>query len=219
MYDYTGNRSREGPDQFLKDYRGYLQADAYPGYDAIYKDPKREIIEVCCWAHARRRFYDAQTSDLCRTSVVLAYLGLLYEVEREARDRKLNAVERLALRQTKSRPLLDDIKAYLEAEKLKMLPKSPVGEAIDYTLSNWQALERYCEDGDLEIDNNGAERSLRPIVVGRNNWMFYGSDQGGRTGAVLSTLIASCKRQRVEPFTYLRDLFTRISSHPHNRLD
>src|SRR5216683_2963289 len=131
VYDYTGNRSREGPDRFLKDYRGYLQADAYPGYDAIYKDPKREIVEVCCWAHARRRFYDAQTSDLCCTTVVLAYVGLLYEVEREARDHQLNAVERLALRQTKSRPLLDDIKAYLEAEKLKMLPKSPVGEAID----------------------------------------------------------------------------------------
>jgi len=125
----------------------------------------------------------------------------------------------LVLRQTKSRSILDDIKAYLEAEKPKVLPKSPVGEAIDYTLSNWRALERYCEDGDLEIDNNGAERSLRPIVVGRNNWMFYGSDQGGRTGAVLSTLIASCKRLRVEPFSYLRDLFSRISSHPHNRLD
>ena len=219
VYDYTGNRSREGPDQFLKDYRGYLQADAYPGYDAIYKDPKRAIVEVCCWAHARRKFYDAQTSDLCRTTVVLAYVGLLYEVEREARDGKRNAAERLALRQTKSRSILDDLKAYLQAEQLTVLPKSPVGEAIDYTISNWSALERYLEDGDLEIDNNGAERSLRPIVVGRNNWMFYGSDQGGRTGAVLSTLIASCKRLRVEPFTYLRDLFTRISSHPHNRLD
>jgi transposase len=219
VYDYTGNRSREGPDQFLKDYRGYLQADAYPGYDAIYKDPKRAIVEVCCWAHARRKFYDAQTSDLCRTTVVLAYVGLLYEVEREARDGKRNAVERLALRQTKSRPILADLKAYLEAERIKVLPKSPLGEAIDYTISNWRALERYLEDGDLEIDNNGAERSLRPIVVGRNNWMFYGSDKGGRTGAVLSTLIASCKRLRVEPFTYLRDLFTRISAHPHNRLD
>jgi transposase len=219
VYDYTGNRSREGPDQFLKDYRGYRQADAYPGYDAIYKDPKRAIVEVCCWAHARRKFYDAQTSDLCRTTVVLAYVGLLYDVEREARDGKRNAVERLALRQTKSRPILDDLKTYLQAEQLTVLPKSPVGEAIDYTISNWSALERYLEDGDLEIDNNGAERSLRPIVVGRNNWMFYGSDKGGRTGAVLSTLIASCKRLRVEPFTYLRDLFTRISSHPHNRLD
>jgi len=161
----------------------------------------------------------AQSSDLCRTTVVLAYIGLLYQVEREARDDKLNAGERFALRQAKSCPILDDLKAYLEAEQLTVLPKSPLGEAINYTISNWRALERYCDDGDLEIDNNGAERSLRPIVVGRNNWMFYGSHQGGRTGAVLSTLIASCKRLRVEPFTYLRDLFTRISSHPHNRLD
>lgn len=219
VYDYTGNRNREGPDEFLKDYNGYLQADAFPGYDAIYKDPRRAILEVCCWAHARRKFYEAQSSDLCRTTVVLAYIGLLYQVEREARDDKLNAGERFALRQAKSCPILDDLKAYLVAEQLTVLPKSPLGEAINYTISNWRALERYCDDGDLEIDNNGAERSLRPIVVGRNNWMFYGSDQGGRTGAVLSTLIASSKRLRVEPFTYLRDLFTRISSHPHNRLD
>src|SRR5580658_4018474 len=103
--------------------------------------------------------------------------------------------------------------------KNRWLPKSPIGDAIDYTLSNWEALLRYTEDGELEIDNNGAERSLRPIVVGRNNWLFYGSDKGGRTGAVLSSLIASCKRLRIEPFAYLRDLFVRISTHPNSRLD
>jgi transposase len=100
-----------------------------------------------------------------------------------------------------------------------VLPKSPMGVAIDYTLSNWETLLRYTEDGDLQIDNNGAERSLHPIVVGRNNWLFYGSDKGGRTGAVLRSLILSCKRLRVEPFAYLRDLFMRISTHPHQRLD
>lgn len=142
-----------------------------------------------------------------------------YEVEREARDRKLNAADRLLLRLAKSRPMLEDIKKYLEAEKLKVLPKSPIGDAIDYALKNWEALLRYCQDGDLEIDNNGADRSLRSIVVGRGNWLFYGSDQGGRTGAVLSTLIATCKRLRIDPFSYLRDLFTRIAAHPQNRLD
>ena len=100
-----------------------------------------------------------------------------------------------------------------------MLPKSPLGDAIDYTLKNWAALLRYCEDGELEIDNNAAERSLRPIVVGRNNWLFYGSDNGGKTGAILSSLIASCKRQHVEPFAYLRDLFARIGAHPQHKLD
>jgi transposase len=219
VYDYTGNRRREGPEEFLQGYRGYLQADAYPGYDALFVDRKQDLTEVLCWAHVRRKHYEAQTSDLCRATVVMAYIGLLYDVEREARDRKLNAAERLALRQAKARPVLDDIKTYLEAEKPKVIPKSVMGDAIDYTLKNWQALLRYCEDGDLEIDNNGAERSLRQICVGRNNWLFYGSDNGGHTGAILTSLIATCKRLHIEPFSYLRDLFSRISAHPHHQLD
>jgi transposase len=217
VYDYTSNRSREGPEEFLRGYNGFLQGDAYAAYDAMFKNPNQSLTEVACWAHARRYFFEAQTSDLCRATVMLAYIQLLYEVEREARD--FTAEQRRELRQTRSLPILGDIKSYLETEKPKVLPKSPIGVAIDYTLSNWKALLRYTEDGDLHIDNNSAERSLRPIVVGRNNWLFYGSDKGGRTGAVLSTLIASCKRLRVEPFAYLRDLFTRISSHPHQRLD
>lgn len=99
-----------------------------------------------------------------------------------------------------------------------MLPKSPEGQAIAYTLSNWKALIRYCEDGDLEIDNNGAERSLRGVAVGRKNWLFFGSDNGGRTGAVLTSLIATCKRLGVDSFAYLRDIFERISTHPKSRL-
>jgi transposase len=219
VYDYTGNHSREGPEEFLKGYKGYLQADAYRAYDAMFKNRKQNLTEVACWAHVRRYFFEAQTSDLCRATVMLAYIQLLYEVEREARQGNLNPEQRRELRQTKSRPILEDIKNYLQTEKPKVLPKSPIGDAIDYTLSNWEALLRYTEDGELEIDNNAAERSLRPIVVGRNNWLFYGSDKGGRTGAVLSSLIASCKRLRVEPFGYLRDLFARISTHPNSRLD
>jgi transposase len=219
VYDYTGNRRGQGPEEFLQTYRGYLQADAYSGYDALFKNRPADLTEVACWAHSRRYFYEAQTSDLCRATVVMAYIGLLYEVEREARDGKLNAAERLALRQTKASPVLEDIKAYLETEKPKVLPKSAIGNAIDYTLKNWQALLRYCQDGDLEIDNNNAERSLRQIVVGRHNWLFYGSDQGRRTGARLTTLIATCKRLHIEPFAYLRDLFMRISDLPHHQLD
>jgi len=202
VYDYTGNRSREGPEEFLRGYNGFLQADAYAAYDAMFTNPRRSLTEIACWAHARRYFFEAQSSDLCRATVMLAYIQLLYEVEREARN--ATAERRRELRQAKSRPILEDIKKYLQTEKPKVLPKSPMGVAIDYTLSNWKALLRYTEDGDLEIDNN---------------WLFYGSDKGGRTGAVLSTLIASCKRLRIEPFAYLRDLFTRISTHPNHRLD
>ncbi len=219
VYDYTPNRSRAGPDEFLKSFRGYLQADAYSGYDEIYQDAERGVTEVACWAHARRKFFEAQSSDIMRSMVVLAYIHLLYAVEREAREGQLDAAARLALRQARSRPLLDDLKAYLERERPQVLPKSPIAQAIAYTLSNWEALARYTEDGDLEIDNNGAERSLRGVAVGRRNWTFFGSDNGGHTAAVLGSLIATAKRHRIDPFAYLRDVFARISAHPRNRLE
>jgi transposase len=218
VYDYTPTRSRDGPEEFLKAFRGYLQADAYSGYDHFYEEPERGIEEVACWAHARRKHWEAQSSDLMRSTVMLAYIRLLYDVEREARDRKCVGEARRALRQKKSKPILEDIHAYLVREQPHVLPKSPEGEAIAYTLSNWKALTRYCDDGDLEIDNNGAERSLRGVAVGRKNWMFLGSDNGGRTAAVLTSLIASAKRLTLDPFTYLRDIFQRISSHPNSRL-
>ncbi len=158
VYDYTPSRSRDGPEEFLKEFRGFLQADAYSGYDHFYKEAERGIVEVACWAHARRKFFEAQSSDLMRSMVMLAYIRLLYDAEREARDGKLDGEARRALRQAKSKPILDDIRAYLEREQPQVLPKSPEGEAIAYTLSNWKALTRYCDDGDLEIDNNRAER-------------------------------------------------------------
>lgn len=218
VYDYTPTRSRDGPEEFLKAFRGYLQADAYSGYDHFYEEPERGIEEVACWAHVRRKHWEAQSSDLMRSTVMLAYIRLLYDVEREARDRRLVGEARRTLRQQKSKPILDDIHAYLEREQPQVLPKSPEGQAIAYTLSNWKALTRYCDDGNLAIDNNGAERSLRGVAVGRRNWTFYGSDNGGRTAAVLTSLIATCKRLGVDPFTYLRDVFERISRHPQTRL-
>lgn len=219
VYDYTPDRCRDGPDEFLKDFHGYLQADAYSGYDQIYKDRGRGITEVACMAHARRKYFEAQSSDLMRSTVMLAYFHLLYDVEREAREKQLDAAARLALRQERSQPMLDDIQAYLERERPQVLPKSPIGQAITYTLSNWEALVRYAQDGDLEIDNNGAERSLRGVAVGRRNWTFFGSDNGGRTAAVLTSLVATCKRHHIDPFAYLRDVLARISTHPQNRLE
>ena len=218
VYDYTPTRCQDGPLAFLKLFHGRLQADAYAGYDALYNDSDREIIEIACWAHARRKFYEAQTSDPMRSMILLAYIRLLYDVEHEAREQKLKTDGRRALRQAKSLPILADIRAYLQTEQPKVLPKSPEGQAMAYTLNNWQALVRYADDGALEIDNNGAERSLRGIAIGRKNWMFYGSDNGGKTAAVLSSMVATCKRLHMDPFVYLRDLFERISAHPANRL-
>lgn len=218
VYDYTPNRSRDGPEAFLAEFRGYLQADAYSGYDHFYKEPERGILEVACWAHSRRRFFEAQSSDLMRSTVMLAYIRLLYDVEREAGERKLKGEARRVLRQEKSKLILDDIRAYLEREQPQVLPKSPEGEAIAYTISNWKALTRYLDDGDLAIDNNGAERSLRGIAVGRRNWTFYGSDNGGRTAALLTSLITTSKRLGLDPFAYLRDIFERIGAHSQSRL-
>ena len=218
VYDYTPNRSRDGPKAFLRDFGGFLQADAYSGYDHLYQDPDRDITEVACWAHARRKFYEAQSSDLMRSMVVLAYTRLLYDVEHQAKEQELDSAGRLALRQEKSVPILTDIKVYLERQRSQVLPKTPIAQAIGYALGNWDALIRYCEDGDLEIDNNGAERSLRPIAVGRKNWLFFGSDNGGCTAAILTSFVATCKRLHIDPFVYLRDIFERISAHPANRL-
>jgi transposase len=219
VYAYTPTREQAGPAAFLAAFRGYLQADAYAGYDNLFAEPDRGITEVACWAHARRKFFEAQTSDLMRAMVMLAYIRLLYAVEREAKERRLDGPGRLALRHEKSLPLLDGIERYLRIEQPKVLPKSPIAEAIGYALNNWEALRRYTTDGDLEIDNNAAERALRGIAVGRKNWLFFGSDGGGQTAAVLTSFTASCKRLHIDPFAYLRDLFTRINDHPVNRLD
>jgi hypothetical protein len=218
VYDYTPNRGRDGPDEFLREFSGYLQADAYSGYGHLYADPRRGVTEVACWAHVRRKFYEAQDTDIMRSMVMLAYIRLLYEVEREARNLRLEAGGRKALRQQKSLAILTDIEAYLKREQKRVLPKSPIGEAIAYTLNNWGALLRYCEDGDLEIDNNGAERALRGVAVGRRNWMFFGNDRGGHTAAILTSFTTTCKRLDVDPFTYLCDVLARISAHPAHRL-
>lgn len=218
VYDYTPTREGKGPSSFLEDFSGYLQADAYAGYDALYGDAERGVTEVACWAHARRKFFEAQSSDLMRAMIMLAYARLLYDVEREAKSKNWTGEARRALRQEKSVPVLTDIEAYLRREQPHVLPKSPIAEAMGYALGNWPALRRYCEDGDLEIDNNGAERSLRGIAVGRKNWLWYGSDNGGHTAAVLTSFVATCKRLHIDPFAYLRDVFERISAHPASRL-
>jgi hypothetical protein len=216
VYDYTATRERAGPEKFLKGYRGYLQADAYGGYDAFFKDPARGLIEVGCWAHARRYFHKALDSDQSRMGLALSLIGQLYRVENQARS--VTADERLQLRRLESRPILDKLHGYLIEIEAEVLPKSPEGRAVRYTLKNWTALTRYCEDGDLQIDNNAVERAIRGIAVGRANWTFFGSDEGGKTAAVLRSLVASCQRVGVDPFAWFKDVLSRIVTHPINRI-
>jgi transposase len=238
LFAYTPSRSRDGPMEFLKgwgkEYRVYLQADAFGGYDGIYRgEAGGKVTEVACLAHGRRKFYDARTSDAATSAQSLAYIRLLYDVEDQAkalaaresdpvaRRRKLVS-ERLRLRQEFSVPRLAQFKAYLESQQFAhggpVLPKSPMGLAIAYTLNQWEALCVYTTDGELSIDNNVSERALRRIAVGRANWCFMGSDNGGNTAAVLFSFVATCERHGVNPFEYLRDVLTRIAAHPMNRL-
>jgi transposase len=216
LYDYTATRERAGPEKFLEGYRGYLQADAYGGYDAFFKDPARGLIEVGCWAHARRYFHKALESDQPHMGPALLLIAQLYRVEQQARP--LAAEDRLRLRQLQSRPILDKLHDYLLEIQAEALPKSPEGRAVRYTLKNWTALTRYCEDGDLAIDNNATERAIRSVAVGRNNWVFFGSDEGGKTAAVLRSFVATCQRAEVDPFRWFKDVLSRIASHPITRL-
>ena len=217
-YDYTPSRKRDGPVEFLRAFTGtpeaprYLQADAFGGYDGIYA-AGNGVCEVACWAHARRKFYDARKTDANRAHPMLAWIQQLYAVERDAKD--LDAAARQTMRAERSKPILDAIKAWLDAQQPHVLPKSPIGEAFHYALNQWTALTRYLSDGDLSIDNNVAERNLRGIAIGRKNWMTLGSDRGGRAAAILYSLIQSAKRHDLDPFVYLRDLLLRIPTHPN----
>jgi transposase len=217
LYDYTPTRERSGPEKFLDGYRGYLQADAYAGYDAFFKNPASGLVEVGCWAHARRYYHKALDSDQAHMGPALLLIAQLYKVEKKAR--LLTAEDRVRLRQSESRPILNKLHNYLLEIETEVLPKSPEGRAVRYTLKNWTALNRYCEDGDLEIDNNHTERAIRGVAVGRNNWIFFGSDQGGKTAAVLRSFVASCQRIGIDPFTWFKDVLSRIASHPITKLN
>ena len=212
VYQYTPTREKKWPEAFLAGWRGYLQADAYAGYDAMFV--LDGMVEVACWAHARRKFCRAQDTDAARAAVALAFIKRLYRVETEARERSLDPDARRALRQEKARPEADKLRAWLLAQVGVVLPKSPLGEAIGYTLDQWTALTRYLDDGRLDIDNNAAERALRRVAIGRKNWLFAGSDEGGRRAALFYSLIETCRRHGVEPFAYLRDILERVSTHP-----
>jgi transposase len=206
VYDFTETRERDGPMRFLKGFEGYLQVDAYGGYDGIFASGK--VLEVACWSHARRKWEESLTTDRARSQQVLAMVQKLYAIEHGIKD--ASDAERLAVRQRDSLPVLGEIRAWLDLEKPNLLPKSPSGQAATYFENQWEALNRYCESGILTIDNNTAERTLKPVAIGRKNWLFVGSKQGGRRAAILFSLVQTCKRLEVEPWAYLKDLFTRL---------
>lgn len=216
VYDFSMSRRRDGPQSFLQTFRGYLHADAYAGYDAIYLGSDHQILEVACWAHARRKFFEASKNYPCQSHQVLEWIRQLYDLEGRARE--FSAAARYDLRRAEAEPVLDKLEVYLAGLAETLLPKSALAKAVTYARNQWTALRRYTADGRLTMDNNASERTLRHQAIGRKNWLFLGSESAGPRAAVLYTILAGAKRHRLEPWTYVRELLMRMHA-DDNRLE
>jgi len=216
-FAYSPDRKGEHPEQHLRQFRGALQADAYAGFNQLYKEDGR-IQEVACWAHVRRKFYDLQEAHASPiASEALERIAALYAIEKEIRGRPPD--ERQQVRTARARPLLQSLRDWFEVSLTKLSRKSDTTAAIRYALGLWEALTRYCDDGRLEIDNNAAERALRVVALGRKNYLFAGSDTGGERAASIYSLIGSAKLNGLDPEAYLRELLSRIADHPITRIE
>lgn len=219
VYDFAVGRSGEHARAFLGPWRGKLVCDDFVGYKALFEgeDPS---IEIGCMAHARRRFHELYAH---HQSVIageaLTYYGALYEVERVAKERALEAAERRALRQSAAVPVAEKLHAWLTARLNEVAPGSATEKAIKYSLGRWVALTRYLEDGDLPIDNNWLENRMRPVALGRANWLFAGSDRAGRRAAVVMSLIQTARLHGLDPYAYLRDVLDRLPLTPHSEIE
>ena len=218
IYQYHPSRSGDVPIAFLGDYTGYIQSDGYAGYDRLAKCGN--ITHVGCWAHARRKFMDVLSARKRNKStkrqrmgsadIAVGFIRKLYNIERDAKNRELSYDEVYALRQEKAKPILSKFKAWLDKKVSLTPPKGLLGIAVNYTLDQWDKLDRYIEDGWIPIDNNIAENAIRPFVVGRKNWLFSGSPRGADASAAIYSIIETAKANRLEPYRYLRYLFAKI---------
>jgi transposase len=216
LFDYRPGRGREGPTQLLKDYQGYLQTDGYVVYEQF--EARDTIVLVGCLAHARRKFEQALDNDAQRAEKVLIWMQELYALEREAREKEVSVAERYRLRQEKARPVMEELGTWLVEQYAQVLPKSTIGKAIQYLVARYNKLYQYLEDGRLEIDNNRVENAIRPVALGRKNYLFAGSHVGAKRAASIYSLLGSCKQQGINPYDYLLDVLQRLPEHPVNRL-
>jgi hypothetical protein len=214
-FAYSPDRRGEHPHRHLANFQGTLQADAYAGFNRLYDSGR--IHEAACWAHVRRKFFDLHEAHASPTTTeALERIGALYGIEREIRGRSPD--ERRRERQSRSRPLLNELQEWFKTSLTKLSRKSETAAAINYALGRWPALVRYCDDGLLEIDNNAAERSLRAVALGRKNYLFAGSDAGGERAAVIYSLLGSAQLNGRDPEAYLTSVLRCIADHPINRI-
>ena len=216
FFDYQPGRSRAGPNLRLKSFTGFMQTDGYTGYDEV--EHKPDVIRLGCMAHARRYFDQAKKNAPNLAQWMLVHIGKLYQIEKQARENNLSYQERYELRQLQAVPVLAKIKARLNTEVCQVLPKSKTAKAVGYMLNQWTRLHRYTTDGRLEIDNNLVENAIRPVALGRKNYLFAGSHEGAKRAALVYTMVANTRLHSVEPFVYLKDIMSRIPDHPVNKL-
>lgn len=215
-YRFSPDRQGKHPREHLAHYRGILQADGYAGYEAIYQTGN--VLEAACWAHARRKFYDIYVNDQSPLAAeAIRRIAELYAIEKTIRGQLPDA--RRAVRQAQSVHLLANLHVWLNATLRLVSAKSALANAIKYALARWEALIRYAGDGRIEMDNNTAERAIRPVVLGKKNYLFAGSDGGGESAAAIYTLIGTAMLNGTDPSAYLREVLTQIADHPINRID
>jgi transposase len=208
LFEWRLSRSREGPQEFLKNFRGKLQTDGYAAYESLAKE-RDDLTLVGCWAHCRRGLHEALAESKLAAWFV-RQIGLLYAVEKELRQKRAGPLLRGAVRAWQSRPVLQRLHRAMELVRRRTLPQGLLGGAIDYALKRWDALNRFVDDGVLEIDTNLLENLIRPSAIGKKNWLFVGHPEAGERSAVIYTLLGSCRRHGINPFDYLNDLFTRL---------
>jgi transposase len=211
LFDFTPGRGEEYPAAFLCGYSGFVHADGYAGYNPVHGSGARHLG---CWAHVRRKFVDARVNNPAKASEALAYIRTLYAVEKEIADGKLASDAVVSLRHARAGPILRRFGEWLEVEQRTALPKSPFGAAVSYAINQWPTLGRYLGDARFTIDNNVAERAVRPLAIGRKNWLFVGGDGGLHSAAVLMSVCASAKRHGLNPWVYLTDVLTQLAAKP-----
>jgi transposase len=217
VFEFRDSRQHDGPSDFLEKFTDrYLLSDGYAGYNDIIR--KNRLSHLMCWAHARRKFFEAKDLDPAFAESVLEHIKELYKIELEATAGKLGHQSRYELRKQKTVPALDKIKSLLENPGKVILPKNKIKEAIDYTLSHWTQLTRFLEDGRLPIDNNLCENIIRPVALGRKNWLFAGSHEGAKRMAIIYSLVATCKLNGVNPYEYFLDILPKAASYSNKNI-